>query len=76
MMRRSQLPQSPLPRSTRGEGTRARQVLLAILTCAARAAEPDLSQAPGVVIDHSPASSKSYIGSPSLAVLPDGTYEE
>lgn len=29
---------------------------------------------PGVVIDHSPAKSKQYIGSPSLAVLPDGEY--
>ena len=29
---------------------------------------------PGVVIDHSPASSGIYIGSPSLAVLPNGDY--
>ena len=29
---------------------------------------------PGVVIDHSPATSGLYIGSPSLAVLPDGDY--
>jgi hypothetical protein len=29
---------------------------------------------PGVVIDHSPASTGIYIGSPSLAVLPDGRY--
>lgn len=29
---------------------------------------------PGVVIDHSPAATKQYIGSPALAVLPDGTY--
>lgn len=29
---------------------------------------------PGVVIDHSPAKSMQYIGSPSLAVLPDGEY--
>lgn len=35
---------------------------------------PDLSQVPGVVIDHSPASSRQYIGSPSIAVLPDGSY--
>lgn len=31
-------------------------------------------QVPGVVIDHIPASSGLYIGSPSLAVLPDGDY--
>jgi hypothetical protein len=29
---------------------------------------------PGVVIDHSPAASGIYIGSPSLAVLPNGDY--
>ncbi len=29
---------------------------------------------PGVVIDHSPASSGLYIGSPSIVILPDGTY--
>jgi hypothetical protein len=29
---------------------------------------------PGVVIAHSPASSKAFVGSPSLAILPDGTY--
>jgi len=29
---------------------------------------------PGVVIDHSPASSRTYLGSPSIAILPDGTY--
>lgn len=29
---------------------------------------------PGVVIDHVPASAGLYIGSPSLAILPDGSY--
>ncbi|MBS1790233.1 MAG: acetylxylan esterase [Acidobacteria bacterium] len=29
---------------------------------------------PGVVIDYSPASSRQYIGSPSIAVLPNGEY--
>ncbi len=40
------------------------------------AAEPkaDFSKVPGVVIEHSPASSGLYIGSPSLAVLKDGDY--
>jgi hypothetical protein len=28
----------------------------------------------GIAIDHSPASSERYIGSPSLALLPDGGY--
>jgi hypothetical protein len=38
----------------------------------APAAEP--AAVPGVVIDHSPASSGIYIGSPSLAVLTNGDY--
>ena len=29
---------------------------------------------PGIVIDHRPAASGIYIGSPSLAILPDGSY--
>ena len=29
---------------------------------------------PGVVIDHQPAAAKQYIGSPGIAILPDGTY--
>jgi hypothetical protein len=41
-------------------------------TSVLRAAEH--SVVPGVVIDHSPASSGIYIGSPSLAVLPNGDY--
>lgn len=36
--------------------------------------QPDLSLAPGTVIDHSPASSRQYIGSPSIAILPGGEY--
>ncbi|GAB6164573.1 hypothetical protein JCM19992_05730 [Thermostilla marina] len=35
---------------------------------------PDLSRVPGVVIDHQPAASRLYIGSPSIAKLEDGTY--
>jgi len=31
-------------------------------------------EVPGVVIDHSPASTNRYIGSPSIAVLPNGHY--
>src|SRR5512137_2915330 len=38
------------------------------------AGTPDFSKVPGVVIDHSPASSGLYIGSPSIAVLPNGDY--
>lgn len=32
------------------------------------------AKVPGVVIDHSPAASGRYIGSPSLVILPDGDY--
>jgi hypothetical protein len=29
---------------------------------------------PGVVVDHQPAAAKQYVGSPGIALLPDGTY--
>src|SRR5262249_31054598 len=34
----------------------------------------EASAVPGVVINHSPAASRQYIGSPSIAVLPGGEY--
>jgi hypothetical protein len=33
-----------------------------------------LSQVPGVVVSHSPASTRIYLSSPSLIILPDGKY--
>lgn len=36
--------------------------------------QPVSEQVPGVAIVHSPASSEIYIGSPSIAILPDGRY--
>ena len=36
--------------------------------------KPRFDLVPGVVIDHSPAATGLYIGSPSIAVLPDGDY--
>ena len=36
---------------------------------------PNTDAVPGVVIDHIAASTRQYIGSPSLAVLCDGTSE-
>ncbi len=36
--------------------------------------EQDTVPVPGVVVDYSPASSRSYIGSPSLVILPNGDY--
>ncbi len=47
---------------------------LSVQTVFAQDVQPDFSQAPGTVIAHSPASSGSFIGSPSLCILPDGTY--
>lgn len=35
---------------------------------------PDAPQVPGVVIDYLPASSGLYVGSPSIAILPNGNY--
>ncbi|HUG89739.1 MAG TPA: sialidase family protein [Planctomycetaceae bacterium] len=40
----------------------------------ASAGAPDHSQVPGVVITHSPASSRQYLGSPGIAALGDGVY--
>lgn len=41
----------------------------ALLVCLANAAAP-----PGVVIDHQPAATKQYIGSPSIVILANGDY--
>jgi hypothetical protein len=40
----------------------------------AQDARADFSKVPGIVIDHSPASSGIYIGSPSIVILADGSY--
>lgn len=38
-------------------------------------AYPEVSaEVPGTVIDHSPAQSRIFIGSPSIVIMPDGTY--
>src|SRR5207245_592923 len=42
--------------------------------CRATEGDPNHSKVPGVVINHSPASSRQYIGSPGLATLPGGEY--
>jgi hypothetical protein len=53
---------------------RAKRLFLSAVCAAAPlcAADEVFPQAPGIVIDHSFASSGLYIGSPSLCVLPDG----
>ena len=35
---------------------------------------PDVATVPGVVIDHVPAHTKQFVGSPTIAILPDGSY--
>ncbi|HEY8074455.1 MAG TPA: exo-alpha-sialidase, partial [Labilithrix sp.] len=38
------------------------------------ASSPASGGPPGIVVDHVEASTRTYVGSPSLAILPDGTY--
>lgn len=48
---------------------------LTIITTILLTGSPALTkQVPGVIINHSPASSKIYLGSPSIAILPNGDY--
>ena len=50
-------------------------ILLApVMTGEAVEPKPDAPGLSGVVIDHTPASSRNYIGCPSIAVMPDGSY--
>jgi len=46
--------------------------MLLAVTAAFAAAPLDPARPPGVVVDHVPASTRTYVGSPSLARLPDG----
>ena len=48
--------------------------VLGIVLVSALRAGADVGKVPGVVIDHSPAASGVYVGSPSIAILPDGGY--
>lgn len=47
-------------------------VLFAVVRLQAQT--PDFSRVPGVIINHIPAAEGRYVGSPSLAILPDGAY--
>ncbi|OVE79055.1 hypothetical protein BVY01_03605 [bacterium I07] len=49
-------------------------VLSILLLACSTSRTPDHSGVPGSIINYSPASSGHYIGSPSIAVLPDGRY--
>ena len=52
---------------------------LLLVACSNNSGKPDIPETPvpdppGVVVAHSPKTSEIYLGSPSLAVLQDGTY--
>jgi hypothetical protein len=49
-------------------------LLVALPRITATLLPSEVASVPGVVIDHSPAASGLYIGSPSLAILPSGDY--
>jgi hypothetical protein len=54
-------------------------IILSTVLCAHARAQGTVHSAapakvPGVIIDHSPAASGRYIGSPSIVILPDGDY--
>lgn len=49
-------------------------LLMFLALAATQAADKPPPRVPGVVIDHLPAASGTYIGSPGLAVLPNGDY--
>lgn len=55
-----------------------KKIALVLIACYASfsnyAQTYDFSNVPGVVINHLPASSKVYLGTPSICILPDGTY--
>jgi hypothetical protein len=44
------------------------------MTTTVQAQEPNFKGVPGSIVTYSPASSKKYIGSPSIAILPNGDY--
>ncbi|MCW1923401.1 glycoside hydrolase [Luteolibacter arcticus] len=49
-------------------------IMAAVLSAASLHVQAAPAPPPGQVIHHSPASSRLYIGSPSLCVMPDGSY--
>lgn len=49
-------------------------VSIALWSLGGHASPGRCDEVPGVVIDHLPASSHLFIGSPTIAILPDGTY--
>jgi hypothetical protein len=48
--------------------------ILIILNCSSDSTNLNHARVPGIIIAHSPASTQKYIGSPSIAILPNGSY--
>jgi len=49
-------------------------IVIAVLSTASTLLSDEPDKVPGVVIDYQPAATGKYIGSPSIAILPDGSY--
>jgi hypothetical protein len=49
-------------------------VVMFLIAISALAQKKDFSHIPGVVVAHRPAASGIYLGTPSVVILPDGTY--
>jgi hypothetical protein len=62
------------PRKPTGIGLLAKASLLSILLVGSLPAVAALASPPGIVVAHSPASSKVYLGSPAIVRLPNGTF--
>ena len=52
----------------------AKHLSVAVFVCLLSIAPALADEVPGVIMAYSPPSSGIYIGSPGIAVLPDGTY--
>ncbi|UCD51676.1 MAG: exo-alpha-sialidase, partial [Phycisphaerales bacterium] len=52
----------------------AKAICVLVVGCLVSVAAATAAEVPGVVMAYSPPSSQIYIGSPGLAVCPDGTY--
>jgi hypothetical protein len=49
-------------------------IMIVMMSCSILDLKTQTNKVPGVVVNYSPASSKIYIGSPSICILPNGDY--
>lgn len=49
-------------------------VLFTLIGCISHTMAQQPTKLPGIIVDHSPAASKKYIGSPSICILKNGNY--